>query len=165
MTRSKFRKLWLVSLSIMMAATMYAYDKSEQTTIESDRKIKRINSLTIQRRSGDQVTSALADLDSRTIDEKSATRLDILRYLGLEESRLQITVGNDFEKKIGRTKLITRTINVQGVLPYAEALSQLDYFHNTKKVSINYISVSPKTKVFGDAVNFDLRGVIYGLQK
>ncbi|MFT7144186.1 MAG: hypothetical protein ACI9TY_000410 [Alphaproteobacteria bacterium] len=165
MTRSKFRKLWLISLSIMMAATMYSHNKYEDVTQLIDRKIRHVEKLTIERRSGGQVTSALADLDSRTINEKSSTRLDILRYLGLAESHLDIVIGNSFDKKIGRTPLVTRSINVYGKLPYAEALNQLDYFHNTKKVSITFSSISPSTGAYGDIVIFSLGGTIYGLSK
>ena len=164
MTRTKFRKLWLFSISIMIIVAMYFHGEYKETEKLINRKTKQVERLTIERRSGRQLTSALADLNSRTIDESTSTRLDILRYLGLEESRLEVNISPAVEKKISRTKMATRRITVTGNLPYTEALNQLDYFYNTKKISINYITVTPAGR-YGDMVNFNLGGTIYGLKK
>tara|TARA_R110000868_G_scaffold218576_1_gene469020 strand:+ start:166247 stop:166744 length:498 start_codon:yes stop_codon:yes gene_type:complete len=165
MTRSKFRKLWLFSLSIMLAATMYSYGEYEDTSILIERQLRQVERLKIERRSGGQLTSALADLDSRTINTKMSTRLDILRYLGLEESHLKIDIDGAFDKKVGKTNMVTREIKVRGQMPYSEALNQLDYFYNTKKVSINSVSVKPSNNAYGDTVDFVMGGTIYGLKK
>lgn len=165
MTRTKFRKFWLASLAVMMGTAMYCHGKYEEVGLDVDRTVRKIDKLAREKRAGNSVTAFLADLDSRTIQEKNATRLKILEYLGLQQSNLNVQIGASNERRMGPTKLVTRDVMISGRLPYEEALNQLDYFYNAKKVSISFVSVTPVKDAYGDMTNFQLKGVIYGLLK
>jgi hypothetical protein len=105
MTRTKFRRFWLITLALMLGAAMYAHDEYENTNKKVGLMQKSVDRLTAERRSGSQITASLADLDSRTVDQKFSTRLDLLRYLGLEESRLKIDFSSPSAKRIGKAEL------------------------------------------------------------
>lgn len=165
MTRSKFRKFWLTTLAIMMGVAMYCHGKYEDVKTEVDRANRNIDRLSIEKRSGSSLTAALAELDSRTMREDDATRLKVLEYLGLQQSKLKVTIGTQAERRVGRTSVVTREITITGQLPYEEALAQLDYFYNTKKISIISVDVMPVEREYGDLTNFNMKGIIYGLVK
>lgn len=151
----------------MVGSYMYAQNKLEDLTRQVAYSNKNVDKLIAERRSGSQLTASLSDLDSRTIDEDKSTRLDLLRYLGLEELRdLKVTFNLPSNRRIGKNSMTVRSIIVNGSLPYEEALNQLDYFYNTKKVSIKSVSMfAPKKGVYGDVVNFTLEGEIYAIRK
>jgi hypothetical protein len=166
MTRTKFRRFWLITLALMLGAAMYAHDEYENTNKKVGLMQKSVDRLTAERRSGSQITASLADLDSRTVDQKFSTRLDLLRYLGLEESRLKIDFSSPSAKRIGKAELNVRKLQVDGTLPYEEALNQLDYFYNTKKVAIKTVNLNAiGLENYDDTVKFSLTGEIYGLRK
>lgn len=166
MTRTKFRRFWLITLALMLGAAMYAHGEYEEKIKKVSLMQKVVDRLTAERRSGSQITASLADLESRTVDQKFSTRLDLLRYLGLEESRLKITFGNPSTKRIGSAELTVRVLQVDGALSYEDTLNQLDYFYNTKKVAIKSLSLKAVgNENYDDTVNFSLKGEIYGLRK
>lgn len=166
MTRSSFRRLWLITLACMLGAVWYAHGQYETSLKKVTLTQKSVDRLTAERRSGSQLTASLADLDSRTIDENLTTRLELLRYLGLEESNLKVSFGNPNTRQFGKNGLTVRTVLISGVLPYEEALNQLDYFYNTKKVSIKMVNLAAVGVTnFSDTVNFSLTGEIYALSK
>lgn len=165
MTRSKFRRFWMITLGLMLAAVMYSYNKYTETGMNIDSMKYQVDNLTLQQQTGNQLTASLADLDSRTINERESTRLDILRYLGLEESRLGISISPAVERNIGGTRVATRDVVISGEMRFEDALSQLDYFYNTKKISIRYVEMVPTKESYDGVVKFSLGGMVYGLQK
>ena len=166
MTRSGFRRLWLITTSIMLGAAMYAHGEYETLVGKVGLNQKAVDRLIAERRSGSQITASLSDLDSRTIDENYATKLDLLRYLGLEESRINITFNRPATRRVGGVELTSRSVTVSGAMPYEEALNQLDYFYNTKKMAIKSLTLThPGKQVYGDIINFNMIGEIYGLPK
>jgi hypothetical protein len=165
MTRSSFRKLWLLSLATMMGITSYAYNSSEELNGKVSIAVRKKDKLNTELRMGNLLTASLATLDERTLDEKGVTRLTLMRYLGIEESSLSFMPQQAAEIRIGNTKVTTRDFAIRAVLPYSEALKQLDYFYNTDKVRINTITVYPSKEGFGDIVSLDLKGVVYGIRK
>ena len=166
MTRSSFRRAWLITLALMVGAAMYAHGEYEDALTKSHLMEKAVDRLTAERRSGSQITASLSDLDSRTIDQNSSTRLDLLRYLGLEESRLGIEFGNPSTKRVGNAELTVRTLTITGKLPYEDAMNQLDYFYNTKKIAIKSMELRAVGVVnYDSSVEFSLKGEIYALHK
>lgn len=166
MTRSSFRRAWLITLALMLGVAMYAKGEYEDALSKSHLMEKAVDRLTAERRSGSQITASLSDLDSRTIDQKSSTRLDLLRYLGLEESRLTIDFGTPSTKRVGNAELTVRTLLVSGKISYEDAMNQLDYFYNTKKVAIKSIELLAVGSVnYDSTIEFTLKGEIYALHK
>ena len=150
----------------MVAAAMYAHGEYENTLTKVGLMEKGVDKLVAERRSWSQMTAFLADLDSRTIDQKSSTRLDLLRYLGLEESRLKIEFGNPSTKRIGNAELTVRRLDIEGQMLYEDALNQLDYFYNTKKIAIKSVELRSIGAVnYDSTIRFFLKGEIYAIHK
>jgi hypothetical protein len=165
MTRTSFRKLWLLSLATMMAITSYAYNSSEELSGKVSLAIRQKDKLNTELRMGNQLTAALATLDERTLNEKNVTRLTLMRYLGIAESDLSFIPQQAVNIRIGNTKVTTRDFTIRAVMSYSEALKQLDYFYSTEKVNISTISINPSANGFGDIVQLNMRGIVYGLYK
>ena len=149
----------------MLMITSYAYNTSEDLSADISRSVRKKDKLTRELRTGNQLTAALATLNGRTIDESDVTRLNLLRYLGIEEAKLEFLPQQPAEASIGRTKLFTREFIVKGVDTYASALEQLDFFYDTQRARIDTVTVTPSKKGYGDLVSYELRGIIYGLRK
>lgn len=164
MKRTTFRNLWIVGMITLLGSAYYVFKKSSefQTLIEiaKSRKERLVRDL----KAGNQLSAALADLDALTINEKKATRLDILRHLDLEKSELYFQTGTKTQRRFGPVTLYKRNFTFSGELPYAEALAEMDAMQATNKVAIQSFRVK-KGDGLGDKVQFTLKGVLYGLDK
>lgn len=164
MTRTKFRQFWIVVVGVMLMVASYAHNHSKDIAVSIDRANKTRDKLDIEFRTGNQMTSALVELDGVTIDENEATRLEILRYLGIESSDLVLQTQAPIIRKMVGTDLYVRRFTIKGMKPYAEALDQIDLFYNLKKVTVYSVQLD-QVKGYDDNVSFELKGAIYGLQK
>lgn len=164
MTRTRFRQLWMIVVGIMLLATSYAYDNSKAVRDKIYQRQKDKDRLNIELRTGSQLTSALVELDGVTLNENKSTRLDILRYLSLENSTYKISTESPVSRDIIGTKVFIRGFKLEAKLPYKEALTQMDFFYNLKKVNLSYVKLS-KAEGYGDNVILNLEGSIYGLHK
>jgi hypothetical protein len=164
MTRSSARRLWLIIVLGLLAAAYFVYQKGQdlQTQIASteSRRIQLTNDL----RKGNQFSAALTDLDNFTINEQNATTLDILRHLDLEESNMNYETRSRTVRPVAGVNLYTRRFALSGVMPYGEALNQTDWLHNTNKVVIDRVEIRPG-EGYGDVVQLQIEGTLYGLDK
>lgn len=164
MTRTSFRRVWVVGIFLLLSAAVYMYRAGEDYQKEISQASTKREQLIRDLRASNQLSAALVDLDNFTIDEQGITRLDLLKHLNLQESSLQFKPGRRSEKKIGTTTLYMREFTLSGTLPYAAALEQLDALYNTKKVVLDRMELAAG-RGFGDAIEFDVTGTLYGLEK
>ena len=75
-------------------------------------------------------------LDDFTIDERNATRLDILRHLELQATGYDFRLEASQSVDAGGVSLFTRQFILKATLPYAQALALADRIHNNPKVVI-----------------------------
>lgn len=164
MTRSTFRNLWILVIAVLVSTSFYIYKKADIYQAKISRANSQLERLQRDLRAGNQLSAALAELDKVTINENVATHLDILRHLGLEKTELDFRTLAKTERKIGSTSLFVRTFSLQGNLPYMQALQQLDWLHNTKKVVLRNITLTPGSG-YGDSVKLSVEGRLYGIDK
>lgn len=164
MTRTKFRQLWMLVVGMMMLATSYSYNNFKEIGDNIKKRNIVKNQLEVDLLTGSQMISALDELDSVTLDESKSTRLDVLRYMGVESSNFKIFTENPVKKTVIGTDVFVRKFKLTGKLPYTRALDQADLFHNLKKVNLQQVLLKPADG-YGDIVDIEMKGAIYGLQK
>ena len=164
MTRTGNRRFWLLIIIGLIITAYYVLGTAQDTQVDISSAESKKNQLQRDLRAGNLFSAALADLDSFTINENNATTLDILRHLGLEESVVNYKTMSRSIRPIAGTDLFVRRFNLSGEMTFAEAMSQIDWLHNTNKVVINTVELEPG-EGFGDIVSFNLEGTLYGIRK
>ena len=164
MSRTKFRQTWMAIMAIMLLATSYAYNKYQSMQLMVNRANSELTRLQNEKSTGDKMTAALVDLNTHTLDEAKATKLEIMRYLGIEQTDFTLVEKVPVRKNVGGSEVTVRLFDLDGVSSYSDVLRRLDLFHEIKKVSVHRIEITPTTH-YGDLVNFKMEGAIYGLQK
>ncbi len=164
MTRTGTRRMWIMIVLLLLAGAYSTMRKAQEFHVEIASEEARREQLARDLRAGNLFSAALADLDNFTINEKESTTLDILRYLNLEESTIKYETRSHSVKPIAGTKLNIRQFSLSGNMAYAEALGQVDWLHNTNKVVIERVNLSPGND-FGDNVLLRIEGTLYGLNK
>ena len=164
MSRTTFRNLWILIVLVLLVASVIIFRQSQDYQKKIDRANSTHKKLTRELRSGAQLSAALANLNNLTIDENKATRLDILRHLGLEKKDLKFQISSKAEQTIGYTKLYIRQFRLSGDIPYRDVLEQIDSLHATNKVAIGIVTLEGG-KEYGDVTKFEIRGKLYGLDK
>ncbi|MFZ2586550.1 MAG: hypothetical protein WAZ18_00270 [Alphaproteobacteria bacterium] len=164
MTRASFRNTWVLSTLLILGLAFMAFQngQSEQETIANN--TFQLNALRSELDNAARRSIALEELDKLTINEKTATRLDILRHLGLEQSGYDFQVNARQMKTVGDGNLYLRVVKLQMDLPYGEAMALVDRLHETRKIVISKIEMKRSGKP-GDNVYMILEGTIYGLEK
>ena len=165
MTRQLFRNVSLLIMAVLLITVwlLWGQVQQAQSTVQSTEDA--VTSLQRELRASSKRAEALAEVDRLTIDENNATRLDVLRHLGLEESALEFTLNARTERPIGTTTLFVRNFSVVGAgLAYHEALELVNYFNASQKVAVQQVILTPGDG-YGDSVNLQVSGVLYGLAK
>lgn len=164
MTRTGNRRLWLIIILGLLVGAYYVLGIAQDRQIDISSAEAKKNQLQRDLRAGNLFSAALADLDNFTINENNATTLDILRHLGLEESVIDYQTRSRSIRPIAGTDLYVRRFTLEGTMSFANAMSQIDWLHNTNKVVINQIELEPGAE-YGDVVTFKLEGTLYGIRK
>lgn len=165
MIRSTYRNLMLLMLLLSFGVSFYLFRKTQDVQLEIGSFQNDIIRLRQELENAQSLNVALNELDNLTITEQTATQLDILRHLGLEQSNLNFTVESRDEQVIGDTRLFIHNVRIGGNMPYETALNLSDKLQSTKKIVLDAIEL---TVLPGDAnnfINFTLAGKIYGLEK
>lgn len=164
MTRSASRRLWLLIIGLLLIGAYVAFKKAQ--TLQGDIALAEERRVQLNRdlRQGNIFSAALSDLDKFTINERQATTLDILRHLDLQESSLNYETRSIVSRSVGGVILYTRRFALRGTMSYAEALAQVDWLHNTNKVVIDRVTLDA-AEGYGDVVNVQIEGTLYGLEK
>lgn len=164
MTRSAYRLFMVLSLVFILGLTVFVFYRGQNESTEILNRQNQLVRLKQELENAARLSAALVQLDQLTINEQTATQLDILRHLGLEQTDVTFTIESREIRTVGSTNLYIRTVRIGSVLPYPASLYLLDKLNNTKKIFINQIEITPSQEQ-GDKVRMEMRGRVYGLDK
>ncbi len=159
-----FRNIWLLFMVCMLASSLFLFKKGEKERTNLERANSRIIQLNRELRNMQSLSAALMELDNLTIDEKTATRLEILRHLDLEKSKYDFILNSSQDLPAGETKVSTRNFTIRTVLPYKEVMGLVDQLHANRKILLSDYSIRPSGEP-GDKVLVTVDGRLYGLGK
>lgn len=164
MTRSKFRLIWLLSLLFMLLSAFLLYQKAKDTDAHVNRKKSRLQGLYQERQEVSRLSTYLEKLDRLTIDETTATRLAILRHLGIENTDYTFRVTSKQAQIVGGTSVFLRRVQLEAKLKYSEALQLVDKLYKTQKILLDHVIINP-IDIYEDRVKIKIEGTLYGLEK
>ncbi|RYG61566.1 MAG: hypothetical protein EON60_03050 [Alphaproteobacteria bacterium] len=165
MIRSTYRNLMLLLLLLSFGVSFYLFRKTQDVQLEIGSFQNDIIRLRQELENAQSLNVALNELDNLTITEQTATQLDILRHLGLEQSNLNFTVESRDEQVIGDTRLFIHNVRIGGNMPYETALNLSDKLQSTKKIVLDAIELTVLPSDPNNFIMFSLAGKIYGLEK
>lgn len=168
MKRSAYRNLMLTALFMMMAISTFIFTRGQNAEQEILNEKNQLTKLKQELENAARLSAALTELDQLTINEQTATQLDILRHLGLEQTDITFNVESREVRAVGDTNLYVRTVRVEGSLPYPSALYLADRLHNTKKIVMTSLQIEQaqsRQATKKDLVRLRLLGKVYGLDK
>lgn len=163
-TRGSFRNIWLLLLVALLGIALLVFNQGRGAKDEIGAKTSQLGDLTRELDNAARRSAALEELDKLTIDEKTATRLDILRHLGLEQTDYDFQVNARQNRIIGDSTLYLRSVHLEAQVSYAEAMGLVDRLYDTRKIVLNRITVN-RSGLPGDKVTLSIDGTIYGLEK
>lgn len=165
MIRSTYRNIMLGALVVSVGASVFMFRQAQdfqQSIVDKENEIIRLRQ---ERENAESLHVAYVELDGLTITEQTATQLDILRHLGLEQSDLDFQMENRDVQAVGSTNLYIHSVRISGKLPYQESLALIDRLQNTKKIVLDSVELTAPGNNDGNKVGFALEGKIYGLDK
>lgn len=164
MNRKSFRNMWLLTIVVLVGLALLAFQTGKSERMSISNQNMNLQSLRVELDNAARRADLLKELDSLTINEKTATRLDILRHLGLEQSGYDFTVNARQIKPVGDATIFQRNVRLETDLSYQGAMKLVDALHETRKIVITSIELK-KSGMPGDMVHLTLEGNIYGLEK
>ncbi len=164
MKRTTFKYLWLATVFFLLISSFFVYRQSLSMQSDIDRASMRLEQLKRDLRASEQLSIDLAALDDLTMNEKNATKLDVLRHLGLAESNYKYNGGSRSERRLGNTRLYIRRFTLQGEDTYEQVINQLNVLNDNQKVSLHGFTLAPG-KGYGDTVAFSAEARFYALDK
>jgi hypothetical protein len=165
MIRSTYRNIMLGMLVVSFGLSFYVFRKTQDKQLEIADRQNDITRLNQEFDNAKSLDVALTELDSLTITEQTATQLDILRHLGLEQSELDFQMESRDMKTIGNTNLYIHNVRISGKMPYETALGLCDRLQNTKKIMLDGVELSASAQADTSDISLVLTGKIYGLDK
>jgi hypothetical protein len=166
MTRGQVRTLWIAILLLLAVATTVSYQFIRGVRAQIGQKQTELAASRQELDNVSRLSAALAVLDRLTIDEGTATRLEILRHLGLEQTDYDVDIGSRQQKQVGGVNLAYHTIKVTAQLPYIAALTVADQLYNTGKIVVTGLTLNTPDPNHPEAdVRLELQGTLYGLEK
>lgn len=168
MKRTQFRNVWLMVIAALLVGAWYMFQQAEDERLRIVRAQNRLKALKQERINAQNLSSALAELDQLTLDEATATRLEILRHLGLETTTYDFSIRGRETRQIRGTSVQIRRVQLRADLPYAQALRLVDELHANRKILLQTVSLeeSKGRKIFTpDQITLKVEGLLYGLDK
>lgn len=165
MTRSGFRRLWLLVLIALLGASYMVYKKTTDKQLQIDNQMRTKDRLVLERESSRALADKLNKIDALTLHEGSATRLDILKFLVIEEDRdIKFSPGMKISRSFDGAEVFERSFTLEAEMPYTAALSRIDGFYSDERITIDSV-VLRHVKKPGDMVSFTLEGRMFALDK
>lgn len=165
MKRSSFRNVMLVVLLALIGGAVFLFFRCQGLEDQIIARQGNLIRLKQELENASRLNIALTELDQLTINEQTATQLDILRHLGLQQSKLDFAIQSRDVRNIGGTSLYVYGVQVSGPIAYPAALTLCDRLQSTNKIHIESIQLQPDGQRRKNMVNFTLTGNIYGLVK
>lgn len=164
MNRSGYRNVMLGALAFLLVLSGFIFTRGQKAEQDIIDKQNHLTKLKQELENAARLSAALTELDALTINEQTATQLDILRHLGLEQTDITFNVESREVRAVGDSTLYVRSVRVEGPLPYASALYLADRLHNTKKIVITQLQLEQASGK-KERVRMRLIGKVYGLDK
>lgn len=165
MIRSTFRNVMLLLLVASFGVAFFVFRKTQDMQMETNLRQNEIIRLRQELENTQSLNVALNELDNLTITEQTATQLDILRHLGLEQSNLSFELESRDIQSIGATSLYVHNVRIRGSMPYEIALQLADRLQGTKKIVFDAIEIAAQPGNLDGHIDVNLAGKIYGLEK
>lgn len=163
-SRKMFRNVVVLVSLLLFALSYFAFRYGQQVRQEIQMLGYDLAALEQELQNTARRSANLAELDGLTISEAEATRLNIMRHLGLEQTNYDFEVANRQIQQVGDVELYTREALLKTQLPYAETLTLLDRLYNTGKLAMAEITLKTSS-AYGDMVDMEVTGNIFALRK
>jgi hypothetical protein len=166
MNRTRANALWLTVMAMLLLGLfgLFKISGNLSQTILQQRAALQAGQQELENTS--RLSTALAELDRLTINENTATRLEILRHLGLEKDDYDVTISGKIVHALGNATLTSRQVRVTANLPYVAALAMADKLYNNRKMNISGVSIGNANPKYPDAeVEMTVEGLLYGVEK
>ena len=164
MNRTTFRNIMILVSVLLAGSSLFFYYRGKGTKAEIEMLTYSLIALQQELENVARLSASLTELDQMTIDEKTATQLNLLRHLNIEQDSFLFSVLTRQSQTVGETQLYARGIDLQTTLSYPDTLKLMDDLYNTKKLQITAIEMEPEYPVTG-RVQMKLSGFVYGLDK
>lgn len=165
MNRSNLKTVSLLVTSLCFLGATICYYQSNTKLAEVNVLQGEKMRLEDELRNVNRLSLQLDDLDTRTLDERVATQLDILRHLGLAQMDLSFRIDGRETRTIAGTSVYVRGTTIENVMPYSAALKLLDMLQANRKMVINGVEVTAGNTQIPDSVTLRVNGQIFGLDK
>ena len=163
--RKSLARIWLgVSVSLIALAAVCA-NSANGTRTRIDQAVLDLDAAMRELENAQRLSASLAELDAQTIDETMATRLEILRHLGLEQTTYAVDINSRQEQQVGANTLYLRNVTINLDMPYPSVLSFVDKFHNNGRLVLGSLSLTPSTEEGNNLVHLTMSGTLYGIDK
>lgn len=164
LARSQLRLIWIALVLVLSVGGLLAFRSAHQTRALIDQRLLELDAAYRELENAERLSAAVKELDEMTIDERTATRLEILRHLGLEQNNYRVEIASRQAQQVGSNALYLRNLKVTAALPYPAGMGLVDRLHNTRKMVLSSVTLEPDTETPG-YVRFIIEGPIYGLEK
>lgn len=165
LSRNTLKVLWALAGVTGVIIAIFVAKTAQNLQIELEDLKVQIDAKQRELDNAQRLSATLSKIDEMTINENSATRLGILRHLGLEQTTYTLDISSKAQEQVGSTMLLSRGIRVtaNGV-GYEEALTLADKLHNGGKLNITGLELTPDA-LTSNHVNISIEGQLYGLNK
>ncbi|MDE0724610.1 MAG: hypothetical protein OSB62_07935 [Alphaproteobacteria bacterium] len=165
MTRSGFRRLWLLVLVILMGASYIVYNKTTDKQFQIESQILTKENLLRERKASKALAEKLKQVDELTLHESDATLLDILRFISLEEERsFTFTAGTKLLQQAGDVQVYERSFMLKATLPYAYMQRRLDELYENERITLQSVKLEHVDKP-GGLVKAEISAKMFALNK
>ncbi|PIZ30664.1 MAG: hypothetical protein COY40_04105 [Alphaproteobacteria bacterium CG_4_10_14_0_8_um_filter_53_9] len=165
LTRQTLRNMILMGSVVLCGAAIMAFRQGQSLQVKAQQLGFEQSALRQELENTARLSANLGELDKLTISEVDATRLNIMRHLGIEQHNYDFSINNRQVRMVGGVEIFTRQAELNTQLTYAQSMALLDHLYNTGKFTVSDVEVTASTAPIGDAVAMRIIGNIYALRK
>lgn len=162
--RTSLHRLWVLASLFLIVITGICANSANKTRTRIDQAVLDLDAATRELENAQRLSASLAELDAQTMDETTATRLEVLRHLGLEQTDYSVEINSRQEQQVGANALYLRNVVISLDMSYPALLAFIDRFHNNGKLVISSLTLTPSTAQ-GNLVHLSMAGTLYGIEK
>lgn len=151
---------------VVFCSTFFAFNKAQEYETQTGYQEKKRSDLARKLRAGAQVSADLRTLNESTMDQAASTKLDVLRYMNMQDDDINLNESGQVDRKVGASQITVRnfTLTPNEELTYHNALRLVDRMHNNKRIVVESVSLKAGSG-YEDSTAVTIKGKLYGLQK